>query len=233
MSSLSTALQVFVARRPAALEPAASTPPAAGSSYLAPFYWVLQRLTSFSSPTPDSHRLIFLTRYGLRLEQTKAADTLRYSVRLEQPAGAVGIDGGVGRRHYRILPDWQTSFLWKDAKFLTDGSEDSHIDDEEIEILYPRFAPAFFDWREFYEAAFVKQELHLGSNKELFPQLEDRVSWGVEGSLMAAWLVLQPDVDTVEYNMDGEMYLFRKDNVDVELNLFLDTMGYTAKDVNL
>ena len=224
---MSKALQVFVARRPAVLEPAASAAP---PTYLTPLYRICALLLGSA---PDSSRAVFLTKYGLRLEQTGQADIAsRYSAGLEQATVAVDADDEAGPRHYRIFPDWQTPFFWKDARFFKNGKEDSSIEDEEIEALYPQFAPVFFDWRQFYEAAFEEQELHLESKNEVFPELGDRVAWGVEGFLMAAWLVLQPDVETVEYSPGGKSYLLRKENVDAELNSFLDVTDWIAEDVN-
>lgn len=101
---------------------------------------------------------------------------------------------------------------------------DSTIDDEDIESRYPQLAPPFFAWRETYEAAFEEQDIHLGSKAEVFPDIEVRVAWYVEGFLMAIWLILQSKVESVEFSPAGKPYRLDKASVSGMLKAFLDEM---------
>jgi len=90
-----------------------------------------------------------------------------------------------GRRyHYRIFPDWNTSYIWYDPEWLKDPQDDCVVEDETVESRYPALAPFFFAWREVYDTEFEKQECHLGSHAEVFPDVRDLVAWETEGFFM-------------------------------------------------
>ena len=98
------------------------------------------------------------------------------------------------------------------------------MEDETVESLYPALAPFYFAWREVYEVEFEKQECHLGSNAEVFPDVRARVAWETEGIFMSCWLALQNEVDSVEYSRGSKSYKFEKDTIGLELQKFLGNM---------
>ena len=107
------------------------------------------------------------------------------------------------RYRYRLFPDWQTSYLWYDDQGPLPSPGQSHVDANVIERRYPLLDPFYFEWREIYESAFEQQKCHLGSGKEVFAEVHERVAWETEGFLIACWLALQDDVEEVEYKSSG------------------------------
>ena len=70
-----------------------------------------------------------------------------------------------------------------------------------------------------YETEFEKQECHLGSGAEVFPDLDDRIAWDVEGFVLACWLALRSDVHSVEYTPRSVEYKIEKGTIE---NVFLE-----------
>jgi hypothetical protein len=195
--------------------------------------------TFISSAPPATHhtspQLIFNTKYGLQIIQTEGPSLVSAQlVPLGDTLRATSDDGEVPTFHYRIFPDWRTSFIWKDPEFfekpgedsviedevVEKPEEDSVIEDEVVEKHFSKLAPFFFAWRRVYETEFEKREIHLGNDSEVFLSPESRIAWCVEGCLMACWLVLQSRVDSVQYSSEKKVYMLRKENVDKELQRF-------------
>ena len=83
-------------------------------------------------------------------------------------------------------------------------------------------ATYYFDWQELYESAFEDQRCHLGQKAEVFPDAHERAAWKVEGFLIACWLALREDVETIEYKPEGKAYLLGKNvRTDEMLRKFL------------
>ncbi|KAF3798751.1 hypothetical protein GCG54_00008206 [Colletotrichum gloeosporioides] len=82
-------------------------------------------------------------------------------------------------------------------------------------LVTPR--ATFEKWQRLWTEAFKAQECHLGSHKKPFPDLEERKTWFVEGALLAAWLVLQDDVDQVAYDLDDGIFELRRDDLEETL----------------
>lgn len=124
--------------------------------------------------------------------------------------------------HYRLLPDWQTSYLWYNT--LAGNYGDSPVvDDETIDIRYPELAAYYWPWHEVYEKAFGQLDcLGTGENTEVFPDIRDRVGWEVGGFLIACWLAMQHNVGSVEYTAHPSKYLIRKENLDSMARKFLE-----------
>lgn len=232
MLAASRSLRVFIARRPGVL---ASQPPTSSptqlsgpSSPLTSAWHVLQSIWA-TGPGEKNRQEIICTAYGLVLTQSAERDCpTPYELALlpasEPTTAATAANGGPTHteHHYRIFPDWGTSFFWKDPNFADTEPGDSAVEDEVIESRYPTLAPCFTAWREIYEDAFEEQECNLGSGKEVFPNVELRVAWYTEGFLMACWLVLQPGVDSVEFASVGKTYRLDKASVGEKLKEFLD-----------
>lgn len=123
---------------------------------------------------------------------------------------------------YRIFPEWRASFVWYDAARSGNLEDAGEVDEEELEERYSdAWNKAYGDWRDRYTAAFEKQEVHLGSHKHPFPDMEERKAWAVEGLLLACWLSLQPDVENVEYGPGFDKVDLNKDSADTALQTFL------------
>jgi hypothetical protein len=248
MSPISRSLQQFISRRESILiqslsaavapvpedgrsepETAASssattsvTPEAKGTSEVR----ITTQMDSESKETGP--RQLFDTKYGLRvLRNLQPNGSARYSVQLAPSQSCVEpVQTKNDHRlyHYRIFPDWQTSFFWKNPKYLVGTGEVSEVDEDVVEEMYPQLAPFFFSWRDVFDEAFEKQELHLGVKAEVFPDLGERVTWCIEGFLMASWLVLQQQVASVEYSPEEKAYMLDKMYVNDELQAYLDEM---------
>lgn len=120
---------------------------------------------------------------------------------------------------YAIFTDWGTSGLWYDSLWpSSDPKIDTHIDLEDLEDRYPAaWLQAFARWMEQYDDSFVAGECHLSSFGVLFPDLEERQAWLVEGALLAAWLALQSDVGHVSFHPIGRNWELERGGVAASL----------------
>jgi hypothetical protein len=125
---------------------------------------------------------------------------------------------------YRIFPDWCTSYLWNQGMCLSPCL--SPVEESNIEARYPRLAKFYFEWHDMFEDAFVRQECHLGSKLEQFPQVDELVAWATEGFLVVCWLALQANVKDAEYGplTRANGYYLRKGRLEEELVRFLVDM---------
>ncbi len=224
MSTASRSLRAFVAHQPDVADRTSAVSPGRPLT-LSESAWRL--LSSFRAivSREASQPEILCTVYGLVLQLSQRDTPNPYEVRLRPADSTTAADSSEElEQHYRIFPDWGTSFFWKDLKHAKTPGGDSTIDDEDIESRYLRLAPYFFAWREIYEEAFEAQELHLGNKAEVFPDVEVRVAWYTEGFLMACWLGLQSGVGSVEFSPANKTYRLDKASVDEKLNEFLNEM---------
>ena len=132
---------------------------------------------------------------------------------------------------YRLFPDWQTSYLWYDLSQDTepDNADDPYVDLDVIEERYPTLSPYYQAWRQVYETEFEKQECHLGSGAEVFPDVNDRISWEVEGYFIACWLALRSNVHSVEYIPRSTQYIIDKGRIEKVLSEFLRDLTKDAQ----
>ncbi|WEW54581.1 hypothetical protein PRK78_000001 [Emydomyces testavorans] len=128
------------------------------------------------------------------------------------------------RHFYRLLPDWQTSYLWYDVSAPLYGPDHrAEVDPAMINKKYPKLAPFFWRWRDAHEAAFEQQGCDHGLAVEPFPNSEDKVAWEVAGFLIACWLVLHEDVESVSYVLTYKtQYHITRKNMDETLQLFFE-----------
>jgi len=126
--------------------------------------------------------VLFKTKYGLRLEFCCRDNS--YLIKICDTMNAVGpknADHTNHRFNYRILPDWQTSFIWQN-----DPQDDCVVEDETVEGLYPALAPFFFAWRDVYETEFERQEWLASQNEvESVEYYSSSKTYGVEKDTMA------------------------------------------------
>ncbi|KAI1101407.1 hypothetical protein F4804DRAFT_347725 [Jackrogersella minutella] len=173
-----------------------------------------------SSGSTSTPLTVFDTIYGLRVIKKGEGGSSTYSVELVSPTASTD-DKRQSFRHYRILPDWLTTFFWKDLKYFEEKS-DSMIEDTHLTAFCPILAKSFLFWKSAYDDEYEELEMYQRNDHEVFPDLERRVDWCVEGFLMACWLVLQSDVDTVEYYPFAKAYELTQDNLDQKIQEFLD-----------
>ncbi|KAM5457322.1 hypothetical protein MaudCBS49596_000517 [Microsporum audouinii] len=172
---------------------------------------------------PDNGRLLFKTAYGLRLIVHNNGDTGCTTIEItasQSPNRRVR--GGIGQLyHYRLAPDWQTSFLWYDTRWPHNPPGEAHVDEETIEERYPTLAPFYFAWQTSYEDSFTAQGCDRGSSLDVFFDAASRVGWEVGGFLFACWLVLQGDVEQVKYEIATGTYSIRRENLSSVAQTFL------------
>ncbi|KAE9580738.1 hypothetical protein CGMCC3_g3523 [Colletotrichum fructicola] len=119
---------------------------------------------------------------------------------------------------YLIDPDYGTSALWYRPRWPVNPEGEFYIDLRSLKHRYSSaWIEAFEKWERRWTEAFKAQERQLGSYKEPFPDLEERKTWFVEGALLAAWLVLQDDVDQVAYDPDDGIFELRRDGLEETL----------------
>ncbi|KAL3303372.1 hypothetical protein RB213_006319 [Colletotrichum asianum] len=120
---------------------------------------------------------------------------------------------------YAIFTDWETSSLWYMPNWPgNDPETDTHIELEDLKDRYPAaWLQAFARWIQQLNDSFTKGECHLSSFGVLFPDLEERQAWFVEGALLAAWLALQSDVGHVSYHPIGRNWELEREDVAASL----------------
>ncbi|OAX82788.1 hypothetical protein ACJ72_02860 [Emergomyces africanus] len=175
--------------------------------------------------------LLLLTGYGLWLNTvdhnnigaviTVHADSYSHLQKIKS-GGKIeaGMNSSAGYA-YRLFSDWQTSYLWYDLLWLQNPTDESHIDETTIEDRYPSLAPFYLAWRDSYEKSLEQQGCGRGSGLDPFPEIADRVTWEVEGFLIACWLVLQDDTDRVTYTILTGTYQIDKKSMNSILQQFL------------
>ncbi|KAG5292903.1 hypothetical protein I7I48_05134 [Histoplasma ohiense] len=202
------------------------------TTFLKMFLWkcthAIARLTKlFVSWKRSSEERLFLeTAYGLQLTVVNCGDinsTVDISTEVDQRHG-VEPQRSECRYHYRLFPDWQTSYLWYDTRSPHNPPDEIHVDEDIIEARYPTLAPFYFAWQDIYENSFTAQGCDRGSGLDVFPDIAVRIGWEVEGLLIACWLVLQDDVEQVKYEPATGTYSIRKDNLGDILRQFLTDM---------
>ncbi|KAK2765547.1 hypothetical protein FQN54_008401 [Arachnomyces sp. PD_36] len=174
----------------------------------------------------DNGRLLFETAYGLRIivhndDRSHTTIEITTSQSSDNQADQRVQDAADQLYHYRLKPDWQTSFLWYDIYWPHNPPDETHVDEETIEERYPSLASFYFAWQTLYEDWFTTRDCHRGSGLDVFPDVASRVGWEVEGFLFACWLALQSDVEQVEYEVDTGTYSIRKENLSSVAQTFL------------
>jgi hypothetical protein len=126
------------------------------------------------------------------------------------------------RFRYRILPDYQTSYLWY-LSLPWPGNPDhafGPIEEDEIEERYPVLYPFFSRWVDSREAGFDSEFRNLDTDAETTTSCAEIVAWDINGFLMGCWLALQDDVDCVVFE-PSKKYLIRRETMESEFEIFL------------
>lgn len=178
-----------------------------------------------NSPAP-----LLRTRYGLQINVSKnnnddGSPTGVLTLEAEkQPPVDEGpkSDDSHQPYHYRLIPDWHTSYLWYDTT-AENYHGDPVVEDYTLDARYPGLAPLYWIWQGMYEEAFEKQGLHLGYRVDVFPHVNDQVAWEVAGFFIAIWLILQDNVESIHYAPSRRSrYHIRGDNVGEVVRQFLN-----------
>lgn len=110
---------------------------------------------------------------------------------------------GAGYRYY-IWPDYNTSFVWYEQGWWRNPEGRDNVQRNELLERYSeQWCTALEGWVDRYTQAFELHECYLGGGGEPFPDPEERAEWALEGMLLACWLVLQPDVDAVDFEVES------------------------------
>lgn len=170
-------------------------------------------LLALSSATPPKLTMKF--DYGLILDvlpDGSVAASLSDSVISKEKAerGAKTSNGF----KYRIFPDWGTSHLFYDSSWPSNPPDMLNAEDEEIlkdhsaaaeDARLKAWLRAYNGWAKNYDDAFDKELNNTGDfDREVFPDLDVRRAWSLEGLMLAVWLALLPDVDAVEFSPGKE-----------------------------
>lgn len=124
--------------------------------------------------------------------------------------------------HYRLSPEVSTSGLWY-KKATPEGNVE--LDEDTIRERHPTLAPFFEMWHDIYQDSMVDQDMHLGVNVPLFPDMQTRVAWDVAGYLVACCIAMQDKVAAIEYTFKGGIkgkQLITRENMAVAIVEFLE-----------
>ncbi|KAK4152635.1 hypothetical protein C8A00DRAFT_34665 [Chaetomidium leptoderma] len=181
-------------------------------------------------------RVMIETTYGLILETTadggfdvrcrlsKPADNGQSASSPPEPAPA---QPGHGYRYY-IWPDYKTSFVWYKTDWAGNPGDETHVDQDDLKKRYGEAWERARDaWVDKYTRAFEAHECHVQSYQgPIFSTPDEQTAWTTEGVLLAAWLALQPGVDSVDFHDDGGacVCLLEKNGLAVTLASFLKNL---------
>jgi hypothetical protein len=175
-----------------------------------------QIISELHNTMRDTCKVSLETSYGLVINinpDATFAAILKSDISPNQNAGK--------HYKYRMFPDYGAGFLWYDSSWNGNPEGEFEVDEDDIPERYGSlWNNAYNTWVDKYTKAFEKHELHHGSHKQPFPEVGDRKSWVLEGLLLAIWLCLQPDVDSVEYAPDREKVMLQKQLLGPTLQLF-------------
>lgn len=165
------------------------------------------------------------TNYGLIVEFLPDASInakLNDSIIISTEQAPVTIDEGYDETRpkykYRMFPDWGTSHLFYDSSWPSNPQDALNAEDEDIlrdhmgtteETALRAWLEAYNGWASNYDEAFDKELNQRGDfDREVFPDLEVKKAWTLEGMMLAVWLALQRKVDSVEYNPNARKVVF-------------------------
>ncbi|KAI1110332.1 hypothetical protein F5Y14DRAFT_429476 [Nemania sp. NC0429] len=189
-------------------------------------YTTKQNRFNFSLETP----------YGLTIQinqdltQTSLIASLKKNTlsddSLQDSGAALNQDVKSAGYKYRLFPDWGAGFLWYDTAWHGNPEDEYPVDEDDILARYGNaWSDAYEIWVDQYTEAFSKQECDLGSGEHPFPDMTERRAWVLDGMMLATWLCLQPDVESVEYSPGGEKILFEKQGLETGLRSFLEQLN--------
>lgn len=196
------------------------------------------------SQSPCPLTLIIQTKYGIKVELTHDGSKV-FAITANKPTESAlpGLGqperelrtGGIElpsnsptlqpiepRYRYRLLPDWQTSYLWYDVTWPENPQDSPAIDFDAIEERYPELFPFYIEWQELQEDLFARQfSEDSDSQEDGAVNIAQLLAWELNGFLIACWLVFQEDVSAVEYKPGDVAYLLERGNLEGRLEEFI------------
>lgn len=114
-------------------------------------------------------------------------------------------------RHYRIVADYGTDFVWRQVEDIKSG-EDSHVDVDEVLSEHPSSVLNLYDaWVDTYSTLFKERcEDTQDYSATVFPTVSEEVAWHVAGYLLAWRIVMGPGVGSVEYSTGRSKYMLER-----------------------
>ena len=121
---------------------------------------------------------------------------------------------------YRVCPDKHgASHVWYAPGWPGNPYPGAkRVRELDLEMRYDgEWFDAYLDWAERLEEAMERRGAQEGGNgrgrgrgEPLFVDDGEKMLWVVEGLLLASWLSLQPDVEAVEYQPAGEVFMLEE-----------------------
>lgn len=178
---------------------------------------------------PSISRVTIQTHYGLVVEESVdgTLDVRLSEATITKKHTSTSDPKQPGYSYY-FWPDYQTSFVWYKIGEAGNPDDEYHVDEDELEERYGKvWFQALAAWVKRYIEAFEREGYHLGSVDGDPPVPTDRAAWELEGVLLAAWLALQPGVDSVEMQDDGggRILLLEKEGIGETLRRYLGGLG--------
>ncbi|KAJ8130368.1 hypothetical protein O1611_g3260 [Lasiodiplodia mahajangana] len=124
---------------------------------------------------------------------------------------------------YRLSPRWGPGFLWYDTEWHGTPRGEYMVDYETLKARYGKaWSDAYDAWTSRYIKAFVEYTLDPEWQHHPCPALMESKTWALDGMMLAAWLCLQPDVESVEYAPGFEKVMFQKEGLVETMKSFLE-----------
>ncbi|KAL2166369.1 hypothetical protein VTG60DRAFT_2902 [Thermothelomyces hinnuleus] len=172
--------------------------------------------------------LRFQTTYGLIVELLpEGAVDVRLSDTVASKTAASASEPAQPGYQYYIWPDYKTSFVWYQVDWAGNPEGETHVDEDDLKERYGEaWERAREAWVDKYTRAFEAYECHLHSYGGPIFTPEEQKAWIMEGVMLAAWLALQPGVDSVEFlNSAGTcICLLEKTGLGAKLATFLESL---------
>ncbi|KAJ9150833.1 hypothetical protein NKR23_g3392 [Pleurostoma richardsiae] len=166
-----------------------------------PYSDLVRTVCHLCTALDGAYRVTIETPYGL-LISVNADGSLTAALKDGTVQSATpGVDEEHKTRYkYRMFPDWGAGFIWYDPSWPGNPEGEFEVDEDDLENRYPAvWLESYRGWKAKYEQAFEEQKCDQGSDQDPFPDAGRRKAWVVEGMLLACWLSLQPDAESVEY----------------------------------
>lgn len=207
-------------------------------------HFVCYKATPLPPQSPNSQTLIIKTKYGVKAEFTKNGSKV-FTISANQSNNPASSDlslpesesrmSGINpipnlptprpvkaRYRYRLLPDWQTSYLWYDITWPENPQDSPAIDSDEIEERYPELFPLYTEWQELQEEVFARHFSGVEERgEERALNTAQLLAWEVDGFLIACWLVAQDEVSAVEYKPGDVAYFLERGNLEGQFQEFI------------
>ncbi|TGJ80932.1 hypothetical protein E0Z10_g7839 [Xylaria hypoxylon] len=192
----------------------------------------VQIISDLSATQHTQYTFALETIYGLTIQinQHTTETTVTASLKNDSQGNGNSQDSGALLNQttespgykYKLSPDWGTGFLWYDTAWNGTPEGEYLVGDGDMLQRYGNaWNNAYNTWADQYTNTFSKQECDRGSGKHPFPDTRERRTWVLDGMMLAVWLCLQPDVESVEYSPDAEKVVFRKQGLETTVRLFL------------